>query len=461
MTKNIRMIMKRLITQSIRILALLTFVLSPTISSGQNFTLSVQNVVQSAPNILDYDVYMVNTNSTQPFELATIQLGFLINSNIYTGGTITATINNTGSGLNASQQFIQSPNNVISILTGYPNQTLIRQAGRVPPGSGAGTILSTVAPGTLITHFTITSTVNFTANTTPDITFTSSSSTSPLYATSVSEYISTVNTLLTVTSGVNAIVNGNPVLNAGVPPTAFSVTGSGAYCNGGAGLPVGLSGSESGVTYTLFKNLVAQVPTVAGTGTAISFGNQLAGTYTLSGTNTYGTTAMLGSAIITQTTIVPTITGSNSVCAGATGVVYTTESGKTNYVWSVSSGNTITSGGTSTSNTATVTWNSSGAQSISVSYTDLTCTPVNPTVYSVTVNAIPTITGTTPGSVCGSGTVTLGAAASAGTISWYAASTGGTPLATGPSFTTPTLSSTTTYYVDATSGTCTTQAERQ
>lgn len=68
----------------------------------------------------------------------------------------------------------------------------------------------------------------------------------------------------------------------------------------------------------------------------------------------------------------------------------------------------------------------------------------------------PTISGTTPASRCGTGNVTLGATASAGTINWYAASSGGTSLGTGTSFTTPSISSTTTYYVDATSGGCTT-----
>ncbi|RYD54459.1 MAG: hypothetical protein EOP56_19155, partial [Sphingobacteriales bacterium] len=62
----------------------------------------------------------------------------------------------------------------------------------------------------------------------------------------------------------------------------------------------------------------------------------------------------------------------------------------------------------------------------------------------------PTVTATTPNSRCGAGTVTLGATGSAGTtLNWYAASTGGAPLATGASFTTPSIASTTTYYVEA------------
>ncbi len=85
-----------------------------------------------------------------------------------------------------------------------------------------------------------------------------------------------------------------------------------------------------------------------------------------------------------------------------------------------------------------------------------TCNTTGCASTAVTVNAIPTITGTTPGSVCGTGTVVLGATASAGTINWYAASTGGASLGTGTTYTTPSISSTTTYYVDATASGCTT-----
>jgi hypothetical protein len=94
-------------------------------------------------------------------------------------------------------------------------------------------------------------------------------------------------------------------------------------------------------------------------------------------------------------------------------------------------------------------------------YVDATangCTTAARTAVTATVNAIPTISGTTPGSRCGTGTVTLGATASAGTVNWYAASSGGTPLATGTSFITPTITATTPYYVNATANGCTTAA---
>lgn len=65
---------------------------------------------------------------------------------------------------------------------------------------------------------------------------------------------------------------------------------------------------------------------------------------------------------------------------------------------------------------------------------------------------LPSITGTTPDSICGQGSATLEATSSAGDVKWYAAATGGVPLHTGNTFTTPVISATTTYYVAANEG---------
>ncbi|KAA5533176.1 T9SS type A sorting domain-containing protein [Taibaiella lutea] len=56
---------------------------------------------------------------------------------------------------------------------------------------------------------------------------------------------------------------------------------------------------------------------------------------------------------------------------------------------------------------------------------------------------------------CGTGPVILEATTTSGaSIKWYPAATGGTALATGNSYTTPSISVTTTYYISAISGTC-------
>lgn len=69
---------------------------------------------------------------------------------------------------------------------------------------------------------------------------------------------------------------------------------------------------------------------------------------------------------------------------------------------------------------------------------------------------IPSVTSTTAAAICGVGTVTLSATASSGaaTLNWYSTSSGGTLLGTGTSFTTPSISSNTTYYVEAANTGC-------
>ncbi|MBK9413325.1 MAG: CotH kinase family protein [Bacteroidetes bacterium] len=64
------------------------------------------------------------------------------------------------------------------------------------------------------------------------------------------------------------------------------------------------------------------------------------------------------------------------------------------------------------------------------------------------VNSVPTLPVAADVSRCNSGTVTL-TASSNGPLTWYSTSTGGTALGTGSTFTTPSLTSTTTYYVEA------------
>ena len=98
------------------------------------------------------------------------------------------------------------------------------------------------------------------------------------------------------------------------------------------------------------------------------------------------------SAGITTTVIaspVPTLLGDAVVCEAVTGEVYTTDAGMNNYSWIIVGG-TITAGGTGTDNTATVTWVTPGAQSISVNYENAnSCTAANATLLNVSVVALP------------------------------------------------------------------------
>lgn len=70
-------------------------------------------------------------------------------------------------------------------------------------------------------------------------------------------------------------------------------------------------------------------------------------------------------------------------------------------------------------------------------------------ISASTIVTIPTITATTPQSKCGIGSLTLQASANIGNVNWYSNAVGGVLLATGNTFVTPLLATTTTYYVDA------------
>jgi hypothetical protein len=124
---------------------------------------------------------------------------------------------------------------------------------------------------------------------------------------------------------------------------------------------------------------------------------------TVNYSNSYGCRAANATIalILVYALPVPAITGNNHVCAGTTGVVYTTQPGMSNYYWSVSSGGTITAGGTTSSNTVTVTWNTAGSQSVSVNYTNYYgCTANAPVSFPVTVSSLPHPTLTGPTAVC-------------------------------------------------------------
>lgn len=187
-------------------------------------------------------------------------------------------------------------------------------------------------------------------------------------------YVLTVTETFTSTTGCDGLpVSLNIIVDP--LPTPFNVTGTGGYCLGGAGLPVGLSDSELGVNYQLQLDGVNSGALISGTGNAISFGNKtVAGTYTVVATSSLETACtinMTGNAIITINPLpVPTIAGLAAI-ETLVSTVYTTEAGMTGYVWTISAGGTITAGGTATDNTVTVIWNTAGPQTVSVNYENI------------------------------------------------------------------------------------------
>jgi PKD repeat protein len=159
-----------------------------------------------------------------------------------------------------------------------------------------------------------------------------------------------------------------------------------------------------------------------------------------------------GTAVPTAPTASFTSTPSGSACTGQTVQYTSTSTGSpSSYSWTFAGGTPATS----TSQNPTVTYSTPGTYNVSLTATNSMGSNTSNQTNYIIINQTPSITATTPASRCGTGTVSLAATASTGTISWFAAATGGTALGTGATFTTPSISTNTTYYVEVTSNGCT------
>ncbi|MFH1121054.1 MAG: hypothetical protein V1775_14645, partial [Bacteroidota bacterium] len=174
------------------ILSHLTLPVSSQVESSpkimEDFLITIRNVVQTADSIFEFDIWLQDTDSLQPMELASIQFGILYNPDILAGGVISPQMVTVVPGSS------QLPSNM-QPLNPYTNTSgLIKVAGRAPPGHGNGFIVSTTAPGTRICRLRFTNPVPFPVYTQPCLEFTSSTVNNPLYATRVAVYINSINT---------------------------------------------------------------------------------------------------------------------------------------------------------------------------------------------------------------------------------------------------------------------------
>ncbi len=154
------------------------------------------------------------------------------------------------------------------------------------------------------------------------------------------------------TSGCTTTMTGSVTITVNALPVQFSVTGGGSYCAGGAGVAVGLSNSESGVNYQLYNGASAVGSPVAGSGAAISFGNQTAaGTYTVEAVNATTTcsSSMTGSAtvIVNPVQAISSVVIQPTTCVSSDGAINITVSGSSGpytYSWSTSGGSGLIAG---------------------------------------------------------------------------------------------------------------------
>jgi len=187
-------------------------------------------------------------------------------------------------------------------------------------------------------------------------------------------------------------------------PGSFTVTGGGIYCEGGAGMHIGLSGSNAGVHYYLY-NGGTLVSTLTGSGTAVDFGAEaVPGTYTVAGTNaaTGCSNTMAGDAIIAVngSPSAYTVTGGGSYCTGSSvmpSVSLSSSNSGINYQLYRSG---TATGAPVTGTGATINFGTETAAGIyTVVATDATtgCTKNMPGSATVTISPLPTVYSVTGG----------------------------------------------------------------
>ena len=183
-------------------------------------------------------------------------------------------------------------------------------------------------------------------------------------------------------------------------PPAYNVTGSGSYCSGLSGLDVQLDNSDADVTYKLYNGSTL-VSTMTGVGSALDFGTQAAGVYTVSGvyTVTGCSAAMSGEADITMNPVPAVITGTTTVCAGNN---ITLSDSSPLGTWS--SGTTAVA---TISSTGVVSGVAAGTSIITYAFST-GCS----VVATITVNPLSAILGNSP--VCMGGVLTLSDATTGG-----------------------------------------------
>jgi photosystem II stability/assembly factor-like uncharacterized protein len=115
--------------------------------------------------------------------------------------------------------------------------------------------------------------------------------------------VATTTYTVTVTNLNNCSATASSTISVLPQPVVFSLTGGGGYCQGSdPGVPVGLNGSQTGVSYQLQLNGANSGAAVIGTGSAISFGLvSTGGNYTVIATDAVSGCTALMTGVVTAT----------------------------------------------------------------------------------------------------------------------------------------------------------------
>jgi hypothetical protein len=153
-----------------------------------------------------------------------------------------------------------------------------------------------------------------------------------------------------VTNSCGAARCNAALLTVDALPNIYNVTGGGAYCAGGSGVAVTLSGSASNIAYCLLLGGSSTGTNWTGTGSALGTNVTAAGAYTILASNTTtGCAQLMGGTATVTINALPTFSYSqaNVTCnGGANGSITVTASGGSGsgYTYSDNNGSTYQSG---------------------------------------------------------------------------------------------------------------------
>ena len=241
---------------------------------------------------------------------------------------------------------------------------------------------------------------------------------------------------------------------------AGSISGATSVCSGTNSTALTLAGNTGNVTKWQYSsdNFASDVHDVANTTSSLTATNLTETTYyravVKSGVCDSATTNSV-SVLVNSAPSITSVTNGSHTGTGVADLGAASNGGTIYWYTSAVGGSSLATG---TSYTTTSLTNTT---SYYVEVIDNGCTSSVRSEVIATINPIliaPTITSTTPNSVCPGIAITLSAISSSGIVSWYSSSTGGTLLGTGNSYTIDSLLATTTYYVDATDGDLTTDS---
>ncbi|WP_306353270.1 beta strand repeat-containing protein [Flavobacterium sp. '19STA2R22 D10 B1'] len=214
------------------------------------------------------------------------------------------------------------------------------------------------------------------------------------------------------TTNCVATMSGNATISINPLPTLFTVSGSGSFCQGGTGLAINLSGSQTGVNYQLQLGGVNTGSALAGTGSALVFPLQTAaGTYTVVATNatTSCVTTMSGNATISINPLPTlfTVSGSGSFCQGGTGLAINLSGSQTGVNYQLQLGGVNIGSALSGTGSALVfpLQTAAGAYTVVATNATTSCVATMSGSATISINPLPTLfTVSGSGSFCQGGT---------------------------------------------------------